>query len=486
LRALAQLALRILCSLLVCAIAPRFASAQSSTPPASQNTQTEQSSPDAPASGTDDSSTDTLLTMVPHTETAGYWFSGQANVVFQWHPTFPAKYTGTNSLTPEGQSATTHVITFYTGFEITPLTELFADFEYATGGGIGRAFGLAGYTNLDSVRTVSGAQLSTAPYLARLMVRQIIPLSDKHVAADRDELHLATSLPVRRIEIRVGKFDLADFFDLNTWGQDSHLQFLNWTVDNNGAWDYAANTRGYTDGVILEYDDHWFSARFAVAMMPKTANGIFLDADIARARAENLELQAAGKLIAHRAGTVRLLSYVNQGDMGNYQEAIADFLDNRTPTPEIISTRRLGRHRYGFGLNFEQAITDDIGVFGRLGWSDGRNESWAYTEDDRTLELGAFSMGAPWRRKNDRTGVAFVANGIAAAHQQYLALGGLGFLLGDGALTYGPEKIFEGFYTAHLWRGFFASFDIQHINNPGYNQVRGPVIVPGLRFHMDF
>jgi high affinity Mn2+ porin len=238
--------------------------------------------------------------------------------------------------------------------------------------------------------------------------------------------------------------------------------------------------------VILEYDDHWFSARFAVAMMPKIANGIFLDADIARARAENLELQAAGKLIAHRAGTLRLLSYVNQGNMGNYREAIADFLDNQTPTPDIISTRRQGRHRYGFGLNFEQAITSDIGVFGRLGWSDGRNESFAYTEDDRTLELGAFSMGAPWRRKNDRAGIAFVANGIVAAHQQYLALGGLGFLLGDGALTYGPEKIFEGFYTAHLWRGFFASFDIQHINNPGYNQVRGPVTVPGLRFHMDF
>ena len=127
-----------------------------------------------------------------------------------------------------------------------------------------------------------------------------------------------------------------------------------------------------------------------------------------------------------------------------------------------------------------------MGVFGRLGWSDGHNESLAYTEDDRRLELGAFSMGAPWHRKNDRAGIAFVANGITAAHQQYLALGGLGFLLGDGALTYGPEKIFESFYTAHVWRGFFASFDIQHINNPGYNRARGPVTVPGLRLHVDF
>jgi high affinity Mn2+ porin len=336
------------------------------------------------------------------------------------------------------------------------------------------------------VRTVSGAQLSTAPYLARLMLRQIIPLSDERTSEDRDELHLATSVPVRRIEFRIGKFDLADFIDLNTWGQDSHLQFLNWTVDNNGAWDYAANTRGYTDGVLLEFYDHWFSARYAEVLEPKVANGINLELDIARARAGNLELQAQGKLIAHREGTVRVLSYLNRADMGSYREAIADFLDGITPTPDIISTRRQGRHRYGFGLNFEQSITSDIGVFGRLGWSDGHNESWAYTEDDRTLELGEFNSGSLWHRKNDRAGIAFVANGIVRDHQQYLALGGLGFLLGDGALTYGPEKIFEGFYTAHLWRGFFVSFDIQHVNNPGYNQVRGPILAPGLRFHADF
>jgi hypothetical protein len=443
-------------------------------------TQTAEDSTSAQASSGDS------LALLPHPDDTGYWITAQANVIFQWHPSFPAKYTGPNSLTPGGESATTHVLTLYTGFEVTPTTEFFGDIEYSTGGGVGRAFGLAGYTNLDSVRTVSGAQLPTTPYLARLMIRQIIPLTDEKVAEDRDELHLATSVPARRIEFRVGKFDLVDFFDLNTWGQDSHLQFLNWTVDDNGAYDYAANTRGYTDGVLLEYDDHWFAARFAVALEPKVANGINLDLNIARARAENLELQTSGKRIAHRTGTVRLLSYVNEADMGNYKEAMAEFLDHDVRTPDIIDTRRQGRHRYGFGLNFEQSITDDIGFFGRLGWSDGANESWAYTEDDREVELGGFSMGAPWHRKNDRAGIAFVANGITAAHQQYLALGGLGFLIGDGGLTYGPEKIFESFYTAHVWRGFFASFDIQHINNPGYNQARGPVTVPGLRLHVEF
>jgi high affinity Mn2+ porin len=220
--------------------------------------------------------------------------------------------------------------------------------------------------------------------------------------------------------------------------------------------------------------------------MPKVANGINLDADIARARAENLEFEARGKRIAHRAGVVRLMSYLNHANMGNYNAAIANFLAGKTPTPDIVSTRRQGRHKYGFGLNVEQEITSQIGLFGRLGWSDGRNESFAYTEVDRTLELGAFSKGDSWHRPNDRAGVVFTMNGIVPAHQNYLALGGVGFLLGDGALTYGQEKIFEGFYTAHLWRGLFASFDVQHINNPGYNKARGPVLVPGLRFHVDF
>lgn len=426
------------------------------------------------------------VTLLPHSETSRYWISGQGNLVFQWHPSFPARYSGPNSLTPQAQSATTHILTLYTGYRLFQNTEVFADMEYATGGGIGNAFGLAGYSNLDSVRTVQGIPLSDAPYLARLMLRQIIPLSHERVEVERDEFHLATSVPTRRIEIRFGKFDLADFVDVNTWGNDSHLQFLNWTVDNDGAWDYAANTRGYTDGALVEYDDHWFTARFAEVLEPKIANGIHLDADIARARASNLELEAQGRLIAHRFGAVRLLTYLNQANMGNYDEAIAEYLDGRTATPDVAATRRQGRHKYGFGLNFEQEITKSVGVFGRLGWSDGHNESFAYTEDDRTLELGGFAPGASWHRDNDRAGVAFVVNGIVAAHQQYLALGGLGFLLGDGGLTYGPEKIFEGFYTAHLWSGVFGSFDLQHINNPGYNQARGPVIVPGLRLHVDF
>jgi len=465
---------------------PTYSSTQAiATTAQDQDAPTQQTS-DSTSAADNDSESGDMLTLFPHSETSRYWISGQANVVLQWHPRFHAPYTGPNSLTPWAQSATTHIMTLYTGYELTHTTEVFADAEYATGGGIGTALGLAGYTNLDSVRTVSGVALSRAPYLARLMLRQIIPLSRERVEADRDQFHLATSLPARRIEFRIGKFDLVDFFDLNTWGTDSHLQFLNWTVDNDGAYDYAANTRGYTDGAILEYDDHWFSARFGVVMMPKVANGINLDADIARARGENLEFDATGNLLLHRAGVVRFLSYLNTGNMGSYEEANKDFLDGVGTAPSIISSRRQGRHKYGFALNAEQELPANLGVFARAGWSDGRNESFAYTEVDRTVELGIFTKGDKWRRRNDRAGAAFVANQIVGAHEQYLGYGGVGFILGDGALTPGSEKIVEGFYTAHLWRGFFASCDFQHINNPGYNKARGPVFVPGLRFHVEF
>jgi high affinity Mn2+ porin len=483
----------VLCALFLSLSAPSRVAAQETTSASSGAQPPAASSPDAnalpprasdstPPSDNDADSGD-ALTLFPHSETSRYWISGQANIILQWHGSFPAAYSGKNSFRHVAENATSKVYTLYLGYELTHTTEVYLDMESAGGRGLSNALGLAGFTNLDVVRNPS---LGDVPYVARIMIRQIIPLSDERIIAERGPLTLATSLPARRLEIRLGKFTMPDFFDVNAYGTDSHLQFLNWTVDNNGAYDYAANTRGYTDGLILEYDDHWWTVRFAEALMPKVANGIHLDADIARARAENLELEARGNQLWHRAGVVRFLSYLNHANMGNYEEAIRDYFNDPVGPPDITATRRQGRHKYGFGLNFEQDLTSHLSAFGRLGWSDGRNESFAYTEVDRTLELGIFAKGDWWRRRNDRAGAVFNANGIVAAHQEYLALGGLGFVLGDGGLTYGPEKIVEGFYTAHLWRGFFASCDLQHVNNPGYNKARGPVFVPGLRFHVDF
>ncbi|MFZ0333747.1 MAG: carbohydrate porin [Candidatus Acidiferrales bacterium] len=469
--------LRLLLALVAAGVPLRQARAQSQ-PPQAQSTPSD-SSTTAP----DDTST----TVFPHSDSSRYWISGQANIILQWHPSFSADYSGPNSLSTAAQSATSHVVTLYTGYELTDTTEVFLDLEDSTGSGIGNALGLAGYTNLDVVRTAAGVDLSHAPYLARLLLQQIIPLSSERVSVERSYLGLATSLPKRRMEFWVGKFAIPDFLDTSGPGSDSHLQFLNWTVDQNGAYDYAANTRGYTDGAMLEYDDGRWTARFVEALMPKVANGINLDADIARAREENFETDYNGGFLRHKEGAIRILTYLNHANMGNYREAIDEFLDGETPTrPDIIATRRQGRHKYGAGLNTEQNLTDRIRVFGRVGWNDGHNESFVYTEVDRALDLGGDYRGDAWHRKNDRVGAAFSLNALSADHREYLALGGLGFLLGDGALNYGQEKIVESYYTAHLWRGFFTSFDLQHINNPGYNKDRGPVLVPALRLHVDF
>jgi high affinity Mn2+ porin len=427
--------------------------------------------------------TDPIPVMFPHPETDRLWISGQANIISQWHPAFRSPYQGRNSLSPEAQDASSRVLTLYTGLQLSGTMELLCDVQETGGHGIGEAFGLAGFTNLDVVRNPS---LSKAPYIARLMWHQIIPLSHREENSARTAFSLFSTLPERRLELRFGKFGIADFFDLNNYGSDSNFQFMNWTVDNNGAYDYAADTRGYTFAALLEYHDRHGAVRFAEALMPKVANGIHLDADLSRARSENIEVELRGSLLSHRVGILRLLSYVNHANMGNYREAIGNYLAGLTAVPEITAHPLRTSIKYGFGANFEQPLNGWFGMFGRWGWNEGRHESYAYTEVDSTLELGAGASGQRWRRKFDRAGVVFVSNGISRDHQQYLALGGYGFLLGDGRLNYGRETIEEAYYTLHLWRGFYPSVGVQHINNPGYNRDRGPVMVPSLRLHLEF
>ena len=422
-------------------------------------------------------------TFFEHSDTAKWWISGQANFVFQAHGDFYAQYSGPNSLKNYSEHATSRVLTLFTGYEFTRNTIGYLDVEEAGWGGISGALGLAGFTNLDVVRNPT---IGTAPYIARAMIEQIIPFSSEKIELERAALTLPTQVPVRRLDIRFGKFSLADFFDLNVGGTDSHYQFLNWVIDNNGAWDYAADTRGYTIGAIFDYEDRNWGLRFAEVLMPKVANGPNLDADVARARAENIELELRPKLFKNKDTTLRFLNYVNHANMGNYQQAVQLYLDHVTPTPDVTDTRQQGTIKYGFGFNFEQEVSSDIWAFGRWGWNEGNHESFAYTEDNEGVEAGVYSKGTRWKRSLDRAGAVFVSSGLSKAHYTYLGYGGLGFILGDGAISYGRENIEEAFYTAHVWRGLFLAFDIQHINNPGMNQARGPVTVPGLRAHFEF
>jgi high affinity Mn2+ porin len=422
-------------------------------------------------------------TMFPHSETAPWWVSGQFNNIFQGHPGFHALYSGPNSLRAQGETATSHVATLYTAYQFNRTTEVLFDVESASGHGISDTLGLAGATNLDAVRNPS---LGIAPYIARAEVHKVFALSSEEEDQQRIPTNsILTRMPVRRLEVRAGKMSLVDFFDINPGGSDSHLQFLNWTADNNGSYDYAADTRGYTIAAIVEYEDRNWGLRFAEGLMPKVANGPDLDYDIARARSENVELELRPLIVKDRKTVFLLLSYINHANMGSYRQAVQAFLNGSAPQPDIVATRRQGRIKYGFGFNFEHEITKTVRGFGRVGWNEGQNESFAYTEVNQSVQLGGDWRAERWRRPWDKFGVTFMSNAISRAHQTYLALGGQGFLLGDGRLTYAREDIIEGYYNAHLWRGLYFSPNLQFIVHPGYNQDRGPVLIGGLRLHLE-
>jgi high affinity Mn2+ porin len=421
-------------------------------------------------------------TVFAHSETLPFWLSAQGNFVFQWHPRFHANYSGPNSFEHASEQAASEVTTLYTGLELDPTTEAIADFEQAGGSGLSKVVGLGGPTNLDAVRN-----LDAKPYVARLWYRKVIALSDDTVEVERAPLSILSELPARRLDIHVGKFDMVDFFDLNSVANDDHMQFLNWTVVNNGAYDYAADTRGYTYGGVIDYEDRQWGFRFAEALMSKHANGLNLQKNLQNAHSENYELEFRPNLVKDRDTAVRLLAFTNFANMGDYRQAIDLFEQGKTPVPDITAHPRQVKLKYGFGINTEQEFTENLRVFIRAGWNEGQHESFSYTEVNETVAFGGDLRGSLWNRPQDKFGVAFVGNGISRQHQKYLAQGGLGFVLGDGRLTYGAEKIMECYYNFPIpvHAGFFGAFDLQYIDNPGYNRDRGPVIVPGARIHVE-
>ena len=425
--------------------------------------------------------------MFPHPETDRFWISGQANFISQAHPPFHAPYSGPHSFRPEFEHATSRLLTLYTGMRLNGSSEILVDIEDASGYGMSNSLGLAGYTNLDVVRIPGeGSPLSTAPYLARGIIHKVFALSNDKIENQRNPLSLFSQLPRRRLEIRFGKFDLVDFFDQNSVGSDTHFQFTNWTVVDNGAYDYAADTRGYTVGLVADYEDRNWGFRFGETLMPKIANGIDLEWKVWQAHADNFEYELRRGLLPTKPGVVRLLAYVNHANMGIYRQAVAQFLQHLVATPDITKHPWHITRKYGFGVNLEQNLAPHLTAFGRFGWNNGKTESFAYTEVDQTFAGGFRADGAWWGRRYDRAGLAIVTNAISKDHQIYLADGGLGFLLGDGRLNYGRENIVETFYTAHLWRGIYVSPGLQYINNPGYNRDRGPVLVPSGRLHLEF
>ncbi len=405
----------------------------------------------------------------------------QATSIGQYHGTFHSPYSGPFSLQDYPERDVSLTTTLFFGIRPEKNTVLYFDPEIAGGKGFSGVNGLANSTNGELPRVASA---TPKPYLARLYVSHDFGFGSEKESFESNENQLGGQRPMSRYTITAGRFTLTDFFDNNRYSHDPRTQFTGWAVMYNGAWDYPADVRGYTWGWIHEFHRRNWSVRYASAAMPRVANGLRLDRRLFRNRGDVFEGEYRYAFRKH-AGTVRVLHYLNHANAGNYAEALRQ-AELANGTPDVTATRRNGRLKYGFGLNMEQELTKNIGVFARLGWNDGKTESFAFTAIDRLATGGISISGERWRRPFDTVATDVTVSGISHVHALYLARGGHDFLIGDGRLQYGPEYISETYYSARLFAGFFASFDLQHVSNPAYNLERGPVWILSIRLHVEF
>lgn len=401
----------------------------------------------------------------------------QTTVINQFKPAFKAKYSGQNSLLTTKENATSITSTFYAGMRLWKGADIYVNPEIAGGTGLSTVLGLGAATNGETFRIGDPAPQI---YMARLFYRQIFSLTDEMIYQPTNLDQVGEHVPTKYIALTVGKMGAADFFDNNKFSHDPRTQFMSWALMDNGAWDYPANTRGYTPSAVLEYVSPQNELRYSLCLVPLEANGNEMNWKINKASSQTLEFTHRYQ-INKLDGAVRILGFYTSANMGNYKQSLALSSIN----PVIENTRKYGHTKYGFGISAEQNLTRDLGCFLRASWNDGQNETWVFTEIDHTISGGLSLNGQGWSRAADNIGLATVASGISKAHQDYLKAGGKGFILGDGNLNYGIEHLTELYYSADLYeQRIFLTGAYQLIVNPGYNKDReGPVHVLSVRLH---
>jgi high affinity Mn2+ porin len=408
-----------------------------------------------------------------------YGIHYQFTAATQYHPSFSAKYSGENSLRPESESATAFVTTLFGDFRLWRGAELFLNPEMSGGRGLSSTLGVAAFPDGLVYRVGDPAP---AVYIARVAVRQTFNLGGGRVVTEDGPNELAGPRDRDVLAITVGRFSVVDIVDGNRYANDASTEFFNWALFASGAYDYPADTRGYTWGALADLAKGWWSVRGGIALEPYYANLAQMDWRITKSHGLMAEYEARYRLRG-RPGASSLLVFLNTARMGSYEQVLSDpvLYGNN-----IAATRADGRHKYGFALSLDQQLTDSMGAFMRLSWNDGHNESWAFTEIDRSLALGATQNGSPWRRPQDIVGAAVVASGLSTWHRRYLEGGGYGFIIGDGALAYGLEVIADFFYMLQINDLISFSAIYQPVINPAYNRDRGPVHIFSGRIRIAF
>jgi len=405
----------------------------------------------------------------------------QATYVWQGKRPFSAAYSGPNSLTVGKESSYSFTTTAMLGWRPAAGHELYFNPEAAQGVPLSNLTGLGGFTNGEIARS-SGPDLKL--YRARLFWRKTWNQGGERVDVESAPNQLGGQIDRRRWVLTAGNFSVLDVFDGNAYSHDPRTQFLNWSLMTHGAYDYAADARGYSRGVALEwYHDDWV-VRAGRFIQPWEPNQQVLDPHIFRHFGDQIEVEHAHGL-HELAGKVRLLAFRNRTKMAKYQDAI-NLSAQTGSVPNLGDVRHGDQIKWGVGLNFEQALSDAVGIFGRASWADGKTETYAFTEIDRSMSGGVLVNGGSWGRLQDSMGVAVARNGLSKVHRNYLAAGGLGFFVGDGQLSYRPEAVIEVFYNLGLAKTTWLTLDGQRIANPGYNASRGPVHVVSVRLHAEF
>lgn len=400
----------------------------------------------------------------------------QATTVLQFHPSFHADYSGANSLDPGNSGRETFDAGLYIGARLRPGAEAYVDPEIDQGFGLSNTLGVAGFTSGEAYKVGD-----RDPYfrLPRWFVRQTFAAGETRRTVDAGPNQFGGDYPVDAVVVTAGKFSVVDVFDTNRYAHDPRGDFLNWSVIDSGAFDYAADAWGYSYGAAAEWTHGTRTLRFGGFALSRVPNSRELDPGFHQFAlvGEAEQRHAAGG----HPGAVRLLAYVNRGRMARYDEAIA--AAPRGATPDVGPVRHFAM-RPGMAVNVEQEVADGAGIFLRASINDGRHEAFEFTEINRSLCAGATVSGTRWGRAGDTLGVALVANGLSSAARDYLGAGGMGILIGDGALgRYGLERIVESYYQVSSGGAWSISADLQWVDHPAYNVDRGPVVVFGLRLH---
>lgn len=417
----------------------------------------------------------TTLAWADPVESENWNLHAQLTSVLQYHPRFASPYEGANSLAAANSAKTTNDLTLFAGLRPWAGGECYLNWELDQGFGLSNTLGMAGFASGEAYKV--GA---SKPYLRvpRMFCRQIVALGATQAAQESGANQLAGSTPTENLTFTVGKFSVVDIFDTNRYAHDPRSDFLNWSIIDAGAFDYAADAWGYTFGVAAEWQRADWALRSGIFNLSKEPNSKELEQGFKQF--EWVEEVAHRHTLAAHPGTLKVLAFLNRGRMGRYDAAVAQ------SAPINIGAVRKYDSRLGLALNLEQEIDADLGAFARASVNQGDKEAFEFTEINRSLSAGIAFKGAQWKRSDDTLGVAVALNGLSSAARRYFAAGGVGILIGDEQLPrYGSEKIVETYYAAKLGTHFTVSADYQFVTHPAYNRDRGPVSIFGLRAHAE-